>query len=166
VQRNFDGTLEKKNSDGNGSRRDPERCNPGLQAVAEKFDSAKNQREFNSFARTMRNTKRRMPQPAAAPARSAYASIFCSISAKMARNAIHPDNHRNNEDGATSRSSPSKAVFAYAPVFERNRDGEAERGGQADAKPDESRKMRPGGPGEIHKDDATTRELDAFTKGD
>jgi len=43
-------------------------------------------------------------------------------------------------------------------VFEGDEDGQAERGGQANAKPDEAREMGPRGPGEIDKDDATTRE--------
>jgi len=85
----------------------------------------------------------------------------------MARNAIHPDNHRNNEDGGSQQKQSFKAVLAYAPVFERNRHGQAERGGQADAKPNESCEMGPGGPGEINKDYADDeRGLDAFTKGD
>src|SRR5256885_1871357 len=42
VERNFDGTLEEENSDGNGSRETENGADPRLQAVAGKLDGAKN----------------------------------------------------------------------------------------------------------------------------
>jgi hypothetical protein len=168
VQRNLDGTFEKENSDGNGRGETENGANPRLQTVAGKFDGAKNQREFNSFAEHHEKyEKENAPAGRSPDAFRIRVNFLLNIFAKMSRNAIHPDDHRNNEDGGNQQEQSFEAVFADAPVFERNRDGQAERGGQAGAKPDESCEMGPRGPGEIDKNDADDEGgLDAFTKSD
>jgi len=82
-----------------------------LQAVAGKFDSAKNQREFDAFAKDHEKHEKEDAQPAAAPTRSAYASIFLlDILAKIPRNAIHQMIIETTKTAATRRSRPSKRL--------------------------------------------------------
>jgi len=168
VQRNPNRALEEEDSDGNGGRETENGADPRLQTVAGKLDSAKNKRQLNALSKDHEKyEKKNAPTGRGSGAFGVRVNFLLDILAKMARNSIHPDDHRNNEDGGNQQKQSFKAVFAYAPVFERNRHSQAKRGSQADAKPDESCKMGPGRPGEINKDDADDeRGLDAFTKGD
>jgi len=89
------------------------------------------------------------------------------ILAKMARNAVHPKDHRNDEDGGDKKEQPLEAVFADTPMLEGNCDSEAECGGQTDAIPDKTGEMRTCGAGKIDENDADDEgSLDAFTKSD
>ena len=51
VERNFDGTLEKEDSDGDSTGQTEDGADPGLEAVAREFDGAENQGELDAFAK-------------------------------------------------------------------------------------------------------------------
>ena len=85
----------------------------------------------------------------------------------MARNSVHPYNHRNNEDRSHQEHQPLEAVFADSPAFQHYRHSQAQGSGRSHAVPDEPRQMAAGGAGEIHQDDADDeRRFHAFAKRD
>ena len=84
----------------------------------------------------------------------------------MARNSIHPYNHRNNEDRGHQEHQPLEAVFADAPALQPHRHSQAQSSGRRNAIPDEARQVAAGGAREINQDDADDeRRFHPFTKG-
>lgn len=85
----------------------------------------------------------------------------------MARNAVHPNDHRNDEDRGDKKEQSLEAIFADTPALEADSNGKTECGGQADTVPDKSDQMSPSGARKIDKNDADDEgSLDAFTKSD
>jgi len=64
-------TFEKEKPHGDRPGDTYNRPDPGLQPFTGKLNGTKNQRQFRPSRRTIKKTKRKMPQPAALPAFSA-----------------------------------------------------------------------------------------------
>jgi len=60
----------------------------------------------------------------------------------MARHAIHPDDHSDDEYGGQEQEKPLETVFTDFPAVESNGGGQAESGSQPDTAPDESDQAR------------------------
>src|SRR5262249_1852531 len=85
--------------------------------------------------------------------------------AQVPRNAVHPDDHRNNEDGGHEKQQALEAVAVDAPVVEGDRDGKAPGRGRTDAPPDITPKPGPPGAGQIDQDDANNQSrFNAFAE--
>ncbi len=85
----------------------------------------------------------------------------------MPRNAVHPDDHRNHEDCGEQQHQAFEAVFADLPAFEGDGYGETQRPGHRNAGPNEARKMRPAGAGQINEYDANDQGgFDTFAESD
>jgi hypothetical protein len=85
----------------------------------------------------------------------------------MFRNAVHPDNHGDDEKRGHQQKQPFKSVFADIETLERNGDGEAESHGSGHATPDKADQMGPIGPRQINQDNADDEGgFDTLTKGD
>jgi hypothetical protein len=76
------------------------------------------------------------------------------IFSQMPRNAVHPNDHRNDEDRSQQEHQAFKAVFVDLPALEGDGYGEAERTGDRNTRPDKSREVRTAGPGQINEYDA------------
>ncbi len=53
----------------------------------------------------------------------------------MPRNAIHPNDHRNHEEGGDQQQQALKAVFTDLPALQGHGYGQAERGSRSYAVP-------------------------------
>src|SRR5882672_8608810 len=104
VQRNLNGPLDEEKSDGDGGSESEKRADPGLQAVAGKLNGPENQCEFDAFAQNHeKHKKKNAPSRSGASALGIYVYFLLDILAKMARNAVHPNDHRNNEYGGDEK---------------------------------------------------------------
>ena len=85
----------------------------------------------------------------------------------MARNAVHPYYHRNNEDRGYQQHQPLDAVFADAPALQPHGHSQAQSSGRCDTIPDEARQVGAASAGEIDQDDADDQgRFDPFAKRD
>jgi len=85
----------------------------------------------------------------------------------VARNAIHPYDHRNDEAGGHQIHQPLEAVFADPPPFQSDGNAQAQRRRGGNTKPDESRQVGAAGPGKINQDNADDeRGFDTFPESD
>ena len=109
-----------------------------------------------------------MPQPAALPARfGVIFHLLLNILFQVARNAVHPYDHRNDEEGRDQHQQAFEAIFIDVPVFQGDGHGQAERRGRGHAIPDEARKLRAASAGQINEDNADNqRSFDTFTESD
>src|SRR5438067_5974745 len=84
-------------------------CKPSLESSTARRISASSA----PSRKTIRKTKRKMPQPAALPAffRVGF-HLGLNIFFQVARNAVHPYDHRNNEDRSDEEHQTFEAVFA------------------------------------------------------
>ena len=67
----------------------------------------------------------------------------------MPRNAVHPKDHRNNEDRGQQEQQAFETVLIDLPAFQGDGYGKAEGSGESHAGPDEPSEMRTAGAGEI-----------------
>jgi hypothetical protein len=85
----------------------------------------------------------------------------------VARNAVHPYDHRNDEEGGDQHQEAFEAILIDMPIFEGDGDGETEGGSGGDAKPNETGKMSAAGARQINEDNAYYEGgFDTFTEGD
>jgi hypothetical protein len=83
----------------------------------------------------------------------------------MARNAVHPNDHRNHEDGGQQKHEAFEAVFVDLKAIERNGYGQAERACDGHACPDKAGKVGPASASQINEYDANDEgSFDAFTE--
>jgi hypothetical protein len=168
VKRNLYGALEEEKADGDGGGKAEDGADPGLQTVAREFNSAKNQRKLNAFAQNHeKDEKEDAPAGRGSGALGVGVNFLLDVFAKMARNAVHPDDHRKDKDRGDEKEQSFKAVLVDVPMFKGNCYREAQRGGQAYSEPYEPHQMGAGRAGEIDKDDADDeRSFDTFPKSD
>ena len=155
-------------SNGNGAGDAYEGADPGLQTRAGELDGAKDEREFSAFTQNhQKNEEKYAPACGGAGARGINLDFFFYFIFQVARNAVHPYDHRNDEEGGDQHQEAFEAVLVDMPVFECDGDGQAECGRGGDAKPNETREMGPAGARQINEDNAYyERGFDTFTEGD
>src|SRR6266571_1101280 len=64
-----------------------------------------------------------------------------SLESSMARNTVHPYDHRNYEDRGDQQHQPFEAILVDAPALQGDRYAQAERCRRCNAVPDETRQM-------------------------
>jgi hypothetical protein len=85
----------------------------------------------------------------------------------MPRNAVHPNDHRNHEDGGEQEHETFEAVFVDLPAIECNSYGQAERACNCYSCPDKAGEVGTIGASQINEYDANDEgSLDAFTERD
>ena len=99
VQRNAQCALEKEKTNRDRGTNPHNRPDPGLQAFARKLHGAQNQRQFRPFAQDHQENKKENPPARRAP-RLFRVGLHLGLDVffQVARNAVHPYDHRNNED--------------------------------------------------------------------
>jgi hypothetical protein len=139
-----------------------------LQTRAGEFDGAKDQRQFGAFTQDHQENKERdTPSCSGAGALGIGLDFFFYFIFQVARNAVHPYDHRNDEEGGDQHQQALEAVLADMPIFEGDGYGETQSGGGGHAKPNETREMGATGAGQINEDNAYyKRGFDTFTEGD
>src|SRR6202040_375764 len=100
------------------------------------------QREFGAFTQNHeKNEQKYAPACGSASACGVNLDFFFDLIFQVARNAVHPYDHRNNEEGGDQHQEAFEAVLVDMPIFEGDGDGEAKGGSGGDAKPNETREM-------------------------
>ena len=99
VQRNPQRAFEKEKSHSDRTGDPHNRPNPRLQAFARKLHGSQNQRQLSPFAQNHQENKKKNP-PARRPACPLRIGLHLGLNFffQVARNAVHPYDHRNNED--------------------------------------------------------------------
>ena len=86
---------------------------------------------------------------------------------QVPRNAVHPNDHRNDEHRGQKKQQAFKAVLVDLPAFQGNGHRQAERSGNGYARPDETGKLRTARSREINEYDANDESgFDAFAERD
>src|SRR5262249_30341884 len=86
---------------------------------------------------------------------------------QVARNAVHPNDHRNHEERGEEQQKPLETVLIDAVMVENQGYGQAKSGGQGDARPHKSGEMSTTRAGEVDQDNADDQSgLDTFAEGD
>src|SRR5712664_3705892 len=168
MKRNAQRALKEEKPHGH-RRRDPHhRSDPRLQALARKLHGAQDQRQLRPLAQHHQEYKQENP-----PARRAPGALGISLHFlldfffQVARNAIHPYDHRNNEGRRDQEHQPLKAVFTDTEALQGHRHSQAEHGSHRHAVPDESSQVPAARAGKIDEDNADDqRSFNAFTKCD
>ncbi|HEY1858787.1 MAG TPA: hypothetical protein VGG61_00420, partial [Gemmataceae bacterium] len=160
--------LEEKQPDGDRGGDSGQCPDPDLQPFGGQFHRAQDQREFNALSQHHQEYKKEdSPRGSPAGPRRIPLNLVLNIFFQVARNAIHPYDHRNDEAGGHQIHQPLKAVFADPPALQSDGNAQAQRRRGGDTKPDESRQLRAAGPGKIDQDNADDqRGLDALSKSD
>ena len=85
---------------------------------------------------------------------------------QVARNAVHPNDHRNHEEGSDEQQQALKAVFADLPALQSHGDRQAQRGSGGYTVPSETGEMRAAGARQINEDNADNEgSFDTLTEG-
>src|SRR5882762_9687617 len=135
-------------------------CSPSLESSTARRISASSA----PSRRTIRKTNRNMPQPGALGISLHFLLDFFF---QVARNAVHPYDHRNNEDRRDQEHQPLEAVFADAPALQGHGHSQAERSSGCHTVPDETCQASAARSGKIDEDNADDeRSFNAFTKCD
>src|SRR5262249_9106786 len=118
-KRDFDCALEKEeaNCDGGGEAED--RAYPGLQTRAGELDGAENQSEFHPFAQNHeKHEKKDAPARGGAGAFGINVNLVLDFLTEVARNSVHPKDHRNDKDSCYKKKESFEAVFVDVPTLE------------------------------------------------
>src|SRR5262249_28349028 len=116
---------------------------------------AKDECEFGALAKNHQEDEEKdTPASRPASANRVGLDLLLDFFFQMPRNAVHPDDHRNHEDGGQKEEQSFKAVFANAVALEQNGDGQAQGGGRCNGGPDEPAKVAASGAGKVDKNDA------------
>ena len=168
MQRHPQSALEEEKPHRDGCRNPHNRSDPGLQALAGKLHRPQNQCQLRPLAQHhQKNEKEDAPARRAPGALGISLHFLLDFFFQVARNAIHPYDHRNNEDRSDEEHEPLKTVFADAPALQRHCHSQAERGRRRYTVPDETCQVPAARAGEIDEDNADDeRSFNAFTKCD
>ena len=141
VQRNPQRALKKEKADADRDGDAEPRSNPDLHAGAGKLNGAKNQNEFGAFADDHQENER-ADSPSCRARRLLCVGLdaLFDVLAKRARDAVHPHDHGDHEDGGNQHQQAFKAVLASAETLKQNGNGYAGGGGQRDCHSRRSRR--------------------------
>src|SRR5579884_275093 len=137
MKRNLQRSFEEEEPDGDGGGEAEQGAAPGLDAFGGKFDGTEDQGQFGAFANDHEKDKKEdTPAGGRSGTRGKVFDLLLDFFSQVARNAVHPDDHRNDEDGGEEKEEAFETVLIDLPALQGDGHGQTERGGQGDAGPD------------------------------
>ncbi len=142
AKRNLKRPLEEKEADGDGHGDSDSRADPDLKARDGEFHGTKNQDQFGALAQNHQENKK-----ADSPPRCALAFLHIRFNALLdffaqaTRDAVHPDNHGDNENSGGEHKHALESVFTDLPALQRNSGSEAARDSNGHASPHVTRQL-------------------------
>src|ERR1035438_4615771 len=127
LQRHTQRALEENDSDGDGRGDSGDGADPGLQTLGGKLDGAQDQCQFGTLANDHEEDENE-DAPAGGFARFGGIGFdfLLGFFFQVARNAIHPYDHRNNEGRGYQEQDTLEAIFTDLPAFQGDGHGQAE----------------------------------------
>jgi hypothetical protein len=164
----FQRPLEEKPSNGDRHGQTQARADPNREAFARKFHGAQNERQLGAFPEHHQEYKRAQAEAGRERILSRVGlHALLDLLLQVARHAVHPENHRDDENRRDEQQQPFKSILADTPPFQGNGNGEARGGCRRDAAPDPAHQGRASGAVQINEHDADDQSgFDAFPKSD
>ena len=142
AHRDLKRTLKEKQADGYGHGDSDAGADPDLQARDRELNRAKNQDQFGALAQNHQENKKADSPPRC---KLALLHIGCDalldFFAQAARNAVHPNNHGDNQSGGGEHQHALKSVFTDLPALQQNRGREAAGNSNGHARPHVTRQL-------------------------
>src|SRR5262249_27173021 len=121
MQRDSQCALEEEQPHGNGggdSRHGPD---PKLEALGGQFDGAEDEGKLDPFSKDHQEYEQEnAPSSGFFGACRIRFHLLLNIFFQVARNAVHPYDHRNDETGGHQKEQALEAVLVDSPVFQRD----------------------------------------------